>query len=141
MNDDDRWPWLRVIRDHLSMEAEKVKNLDMESKHRAVIVTCSSLKKVYRDVLREVPSDLGKIIFVYLKGTKELLLQRIQGRQGHFMPASMLQSQLDTLEEPKEDEETVIIASIIPTPDEEAKIVIEEAVERGFLPSSAHVAK
>lgn len=137
MDDDDRWPWLRVIRDHLALEAEKVKDLDMESKHRAVIVTCSSLKKVYRDILREVPSDLGKVIFVYLKGSQELLLQRIQGRQGHFMPASMLQSQLDTLEEPKENEETVIIASIIPTPDDEARIIVDEAVERSFLPSSA----
>jgi gluconokinase len=139
LDDDDRWPWLRVIRDHLTMKAKEVKDLDVELKQRVVVVTCSSLKKVYRDILREVPSDIGKVIFVYLKGTQELLLQRIQGRQGHFMPASMLQSQLDTLEEPKESEEEVIIASIIPTPDAEAKIIIAEAVERGFLPASANI--
>lgn len=128
-----------MIRDHLTIKAKEVKDLDMESKQRVVVVTCSSLKKVYRDILREVPSDIGKVIFVYLKGDKELLLQRIQGRQGHFMPASMLQSQLNTLEEPKESEELVIIASIVPTPDVEAKIIIAEAVERGLLPASANI--
>lgn len=102
-------------------------------------MTCSSLKKAYRDILREVPSDVGKVVFVYLKGTQELLLQRISGRQGHFMPASMLQSQLDTLEEPKESEEAVIIASIIPTPDVEAKHIIAAAVEKGYLPTSANL--
>lgn len=119
------------------MQAKQVRDLSVDNPRRVVIVTCSSLKKVYRDILREVPSELGTVIFVYLKGTQELLLQRIQGRQGHFMPASMLQSQLDTLEEPDEKTETVIVASIVPTPDVEAKHIIQAAVERKFLPSSA----
>lgn len=135
MDDDDRWPWLRLIRDHLAEQAKEVYDLDANSPNRAVVVTCSSLKKVYRDILREVPAELGTVIFVYLKGTHELLLQRIQGRVGHFMPPSMLQSQLDTLEEPDEKNEKVIIASIIPLPDVEAKIIVEEAAKRGYLPS------
>lgn len=126
-----------MIRDHLTVQAKEVYDLDVNSPHRSVVVTCSSLKKVYRDILREVPAELGTVIFVYLKGTHELLLQRIQGRVGHFMPPSMLQSQLDTLEEPEEKNEKVIIASIIPLPDAEAKIIVEEAVKKGYLPSTA----
>ncbi|KAL0135929.1 P-loop containing nucleoside triphosphate hydrolase protein [Mucor lusitanicus] len=136
LDDDDRWPWLGLIRDHLTQQAKEVYDLDVSSPNRVVVVTCSSLKKVYRDILRQVPAELGTVIFVYLKGTHELLLQRIQGRVGHFMPPSMLQSQLDTLEEPDETQEKVIIASIIPLPDVEAKIIVEEAVKRGYLPST-----
>ncbi|KAI8048262.1 shikimate kinase [Thamnidium elegans] len=136
LQDDDRWPWLREIRDHLTKKALEVKDLDLQSKNRVVVVTCSSLKKVYRDILRQVPTDIGTVVFVYLKGSQELLLKRIQSRQGHFMPASMLQSQLDILEEPKEEEEAVIIADIIPTPDIEAEHIICAAVERGYLPAS-----
>lgn len=137
MEDDDRWAWLHLIRDHLVVQAKEVYDLDVNSLNRSVVVTCSSLKKVYRDILREVPAELGNVIFVYLKGTRELLLQRIQGRVGHFMPPSMLQSQLDTLEEPNEENEKVIIASIIPLPDVEAKIIIEEAIKKAYLPSTA----
>lgn len=137
MDDDDRWPWLALIRDHLAEKAKQVQHLDVASKNRVVIVTCSSLKKVYRDILREIPSNTANVIFVYLKGSEALLLKRIQGRQGHFMPASMLESQLKALEEPKPEEETVIIADIIPTPDVEAKHIVAAAVERGFLPKSA----
>lgn len=137
MDDDDRWPWLRLIRDHLILQSEQVKDLSVDSADRAVIVTCSSLKTVYRDILREVPSELGTVVFAYLKGSQELLLKRIQGRQGHFMPSSMLQSQLDTLEEPDEKSENVIVADIVPTPDVEAQHIIEAAVERKLLPPSA----
>ncbi|KAI9357086.1 shikimate kinase [Pilaira anomala] len=136
LQDEDRWPWLREIRDVLTEKAKGLKELDLKCKQRAVIVTCSSLKKVYRDILREVPEEMGKVIFVYLKGEQELLLKRIQGRQGHFMPPTMLQSQLDILEEPKEEEEAVIIADIVPTPDIEAKHIIRMAVEKGYLPAT-----
>ncbi|KAI7900838.1 shikimate kinase [Cokeromyces recurvatus] len=139
LNDDDRWPWLRSIRDHLIVKAKEVYDSDINLPSRVVIVTCSSLKKVYRDILREVPSELGTVIFVYLKGSPELLLQRIQARTGHFMPASMLKSQLDTLEEPDEKTENVIVASIVPLPHEEAKNIIAVAVERGALPVSVLV--
>lgn len=137
LNDDDRWPWLRVIRDHLTEKAKEVQHLDINEPGRAVIVTCSSLRKVYRDILREVPSDIGTVCFVYLKGTPELLLERIQNRKGHFMPPSMLKSQLDTLEEPDVKTENVIVASIVPTPDVEAKHILEAAIQKGLLPARA----
>lgn len=115
-----------------------MQSLDVNSKKRVVVVTCSSLKKVYRDTLREVPKDVGTVIFVYLKGSHELLLNRIQNRKGHFMAAEMLQSQIDTLEEPDEKVEKVIVASIVPPPPEEAKHIIAAAVEKGFLPASVN---
>ena len=139
MNDQDRMPWLGVIRDHLLHEAKAVQDMDVNAKERVVIVTCSSLKKFYRDILRDVPKDIANVIFVYMKGSQELLLQRIQGRQGHFMPASMLQSQLDVLEEPTEEEGAVITASIIPRPEVEAKNILAEAIKRGYLPSSINL--
>ncbi|KAI8886514.1 hypothetical protein K501DRAFT_283728 [Backusella circina FSU 941] len=135
LDDDDRWPWLRLIRDRLVEESEKVK--DTDEKSRAVIVTCSSLKKVYRDVLRDIPTEVATVTFVYLKGTPELLLQRIQGRKGHFMPSAMLQSQLDTLEEPNEETESVIVTSIVPAPGVQAEHILKTASERGLLHSSA----
>ncbi|EIE85670.1 hypothetical protein G6F46_007147 [Rhizopus delemar] len=138
LDDDDRWPWLRKIRDHIIDHAKDVQSLDVNSKKRVVVVTCSSLKKVYRDTLREVPKDVGTVIFVYLKGSHELLLNRIQNRKGHFMAAEMLQSQIDTLEEPDEKVEKVIVASIVPPPPEEAKHIIAAAVEKGFLPASVN---
>lgn len=141
LNDDDRWPWLRLIRDHLITKATEVQHLDIHSSQRVVIVTCSSLRKVYRDILREVPSDLGTVCFVYLKGTPELLLQRIQSRQGHFMPASMLQSQLDTLEEPDPSVENVIVASIVPPPHEEARHILDAAIKKGMLPDGLQTFK
>ncbi|KAI8991294.1 shikimate kinase [Mycotypha africana] len=134
LNDDDRWPWLRLIRDHLISKAEEVKDVDISSPHRVVIVTCSSLRKVYRDIIREVPSELGTVCFVYLKGTHDLLLERITNRKGHFMPPSMLDSQLATLEEPDEKTENIIVQSIVPPTTEQAKAIIQEAINRKMLP-------
>jgi gluconokinase len=133
LDDDDRWPWLRNIRNHIVDQANAVKDLDVNSPSRVVIVTCSALKRVYRDILRDIPAHLGLVTFVYLKGTHELLLKRIQSRTGHFMPHSMLQSQLDTLEEPNEKTENVIIATIVPPPDVEARNIVEVATKRGLL--------
>ncbi|KAI9280701.1 shikimate kinase [Sporodiniella umbellata] len=137
LDDDDRWPWLKLIRAHLISQTEKMQSVEATEKSRAVIVTCSSLKKVYRDILRDIPPALGRVIFVYLQGSPELLLERIQNRKGHFMAAAMLQSQLNTLEEPDEKTETVIVASIVPSPQEEAKHIIDVAIERGYLPLTA----
>ncbi|KAI8085842.1 shikimate kinase [Gilbertella persicaria] len=137
LNDDDRWPWLREIRDHLAIQIKEVKDLPEDDHRRVVVVTCSSLRKAYRDILRELPENSASVIFVYLKGSKELLLSRISNRKGHFMPAIMLQSQLDTLEEPDPETENVIVQSIEPPPEEEAQHIIQEAVEKGFLHASA----
>ncbi|MBN3764908.1 gluconokinase [Burkholderia sp. Ac-20365] len=110
LTDEDRWPWLRTIR------------AAIEEKQKAqedAVFTCSSLKRSYRDVLRNGDKD---VCFVYLKGSREVLQARLQTRTGHFFDPSLLQSQLDTLEEPGEDE--AITVSIELTPEQ----IVEETL-------------
>jgi gluconokinase len=89
LTDEDRWPWLDTIGQALagSLDAGK-----------SVVVSCSALKKIYRDRLRQ--SARGSLTFVFLKGSRDLLMARMAARHGHFMPASLLDSQLATLEDP-----------------------------------------
>jgi carbohydrate kinase (thermoresistant glucokinase family) len=88
LNDDDRWPWLDLVGLTLSMP-------------EGAIVACSALKKSYRDRIRSVAPDA---VFVHLVGSRELLMERLQNRKNHFMPPSLLESQLNTLEELQADE-------------------------------------
>jgi gluconokinase len=116
LTDDDRWPWLKTIR------------AAIEEKQRAgetAVFTCSSLKRSYRDVLREGDKD---VCFVYLEGSFEILKERIGTRTGHFFDPRLLQSQLDTLEPPGEEE--AIIVSIEHTPEEIVDIVLEKLKTR-----------
>lgn len=93
LNDDDRFPWLAAI-------AQSAR--ETAATHGGVVVACSGLKKAYRDILRQQASE--EVIMVLLEGEPALLRQRHEGRKGHFMPPSMLDSQLDTLEVPTSDE-------------------------------------
>lgn len=93
LDDDDRWPWLRRI-------AARIE--EAVAGRERLVVTCSALKRSYRDVLRGDVAD--EVFFCHLAGSRELLEQRIAGRRGHFMPTSLLDSQLDTLEELAPDE-------------------------------------
>ncbi|OFI38464.1 gluconate kinase [Arthrobacter sp. SW1] len=86
LTDEDRWPWLRSIRDWMTSEAQAGKS---------TVLTCSALKRSYRELLAEAQ---GRVVFVHLDGTPELLAERMGGREGHFMPPSLLPSQLATLE-------------------------------------------
>jgi gluconokinase len=116
LTDDDRWPWLETIR------------AAIEEKQRAgetAVFTCSSLKRSYRDVLRAGDRD---VCFVYLHGTMDVLKERLGSRTGHFFDPSLLQSQLDTLEEPGEDE--AITESIELTPEQIVDNVIEKLKTR-----------
>ncbi len=91
LTDEDRWPWLARIRDWLAERARS---------GESAVVPCSALKRAYRDRLREA----GPVRFVHLTGSEVLLSGRIQGRAGHFMPPTLLASQLATLEPLAEDE-------------------------------------
>ncbi|HKT64683.1 MULTISPECIES: gluconokinase [Burkholderia] len=102
LTDDDRWPWLRSIREAI------------EEKQRAgetAVFTCSSLKRAYRDVLRGTDTDVR---FVYLQGSFDVLRERLKTRTGHFFDPSLLKSQLDTLEEPGPDEAIVVSIELTP---------------------------
>ena len=89
LTDADRWPWL----DRIGAELRAVTGAGAP-----IVASCSALKRAYRDRLRaEAGGDLS---FVFLRGSRELLIGRMQERKGHFMPASLLDSQLATLEDP-----------------------------------------
>ncbi|CAG4889716.1 gluconokinase [Paraburkholderia gardini] len=116
LTDEDRWPWLRTIR--AAIEKEQRAGV-------AAVFTCSSLKRSYRDILRDGDKD---VCFVYLKGSREVLEERLQTRTGHFFDPSLLQSQLDTLEEPGEDE--AITVSIELTPEQIVDEVLRQVEGR-----------
>jgi gluconokinase len=86
LQDEDRWPWLREIRDWMTAQAQA---------GCSTVLTCSALKKSYRQLLSEAE---GRVLFLHLDGGADLISQRMQGREGHFMPPTLLPSQLATLE-------------------------------------------
>ena len=93
LTDEDRWHWLdtvgRVLQEH----------------EGGVVVACSALRRSYRDRIRRHAPD---VCIVHLHGTPELLASRATSREGHFMPPRLLESQMETLEVPGDDEEAVI---------------------------------
>jgi gluconokinase len=99
LTDEDRWPWLNAI-------ADEIGRICKARDH--VIIACSALKHAYRDVLLRGRNDVR---FVFLKGTQELIADRLAHRKGHFMPPELLTSQFRTLESPDASEH-VITASI-----------------------------
>lgn len=92
LQDEDRWPWLREIQDWMSEHA---------AAGNSTVLTCSALKQGYRRLLSEAH---GRVLFIHLDGGADLIGQRIQGREGHFMPPTLLPSQLATLEPLTADE-------------------------------------
>lgn len=94
LTDEDRWPWLRTLAGILGESA---------GRGTTTVLTCSALRRSYRDVLRG-RLGLGGVFFVHLDAALEVLEDRMQHRQGHFMPTSLLASQLSTLEPLGEDE-------------------------------------
>jgi gluconokinase len=105
LTDDDRWPWLAAIREAVEVA--------MHAGETAVF-GCSSLKRAYRDVLRGGRRDDGNVRFIYLKGSFELLRERLSNRTGHFFDPLLLQSQFDALEEPGEDEALTVSIELTP---------------------------
>lgn len=97
LTDTDRTPWLRLIADWMNESARAGQN---------TVVTCSALKRSYRDLLRTAQ---GRVVFIHLAGDFEVIAQRMGERKGHFMPVSLLQNQFDTLELLQDDEDGVVI--------------------------------
>jgi gluconokinase len=109
LTDDDRWPWLRAIRAWIDGQL---------ARGEPGVVTCSALRRVYRDLLRGPGIQL-----VYLRGSRELIAQRMAARQAHFFKPGMLDSQLATLEEPAADE-GVVTVDVAGTPAEIADAIV-----------------
>ncbi len=98
LTDEDRRPWLDTIGRALSAAL---------ADGNSIVVSCSALKKAYRDRLRDAAG--GSLAFVFLKGSRALLMSRMAARQGHFMPVSLLDSQLATLEDPSAEPGVVTV--------------------------------
>ncbi|HSP60744.1 MAG TPA: gluconokinase [Ornithinimicrobium sp.] len=94
--DDDRWPWLRTL---------AAWTRERDERGESTILSCSSLRRSYRDLLREGGPGT---YFVHMHGDKGLLLERMETRD-HFMPPTLLESQLDTLEMLEPDERGVVV--------------------------------
>ena len=89
LNDADRLPWLKRLHDEIQLWLQR---------GRPAVLGCSALKQAYRELLG---IDQQSVISVYLKGSFELIQQRINRRKHRYMPAGLLRSQFDTLEEPQ----------------------------------------
>ncbi len=103
LDDADREPWLRAIGEWLAARAGT-----------GGVVSCSALRRAYRDALREHAPDA---YFVHLHGDRETVRRRVAGRAGHFMPTSLVESQFAALEPLGEDERGVVLPLDTPVDD------------------------
>ena len=95
LTDADRGPWLLAVRGWINGELDA---------GRSGVITCSALKRAYRDRLRR-----DGVRFVFLQGAEAIIRERVKARTGHFMPVSLVDSQFDTLEPPTPDEHPIVI--------------------------------
>ena len=106
LTDDDRWEWLATLRDKAVEE--------LECGAMGAVVTCSALKRRYRDVIRlagQEASDV-RVRFVYLRANVDLLIERVAMRKNHFMRSDMVRSQFLALEEPDATEGDVLSVDV-----------------------------
>jgi len=113
LTDDDRRPWLDAIAQWID---------ERRTGRTPGIVSCSALKRIYRE---RIVGSRGGIRLVYLRGGMELVAARLARREDHFMPAALLASQFEALEEPQEDERPLVV-SIEPPPAEIAARIVAE---------------
>ncbi len=113
LTDDDRWPWLRAIAAWIG---------DREMAAQSAVVTCSALRRKYRDLLR---NGHPSVRFVHLVVGRTILQRRMEQRRGHFMPPSLLGTQLETLEPLDRDEPGIDVSGELP-PDR----IVDEVVAR-----------
>jgi carbohydrate kinase (thermoresistant glucokinase family) len=97
LTDADRLPWLARVATWIDAQ---------RAKKQPGIITCSALKRTYREI---IIGDRKEVRLIYLRGSRDLIAAHLAGRDGHFMPASLLQSQIDTLDEPDPAEEALIV--------------------------------
>ncbi|MEO8192979.1 MAG: gluconokinase [Gemmatimonadales bacterium] len=115
LTDDDRAGWLRA----LAMRIRAAKDAGT-----GLVMSCSALKRSYRNILR---SEADELQFIFLRGSRALILERLASRgTAHFMPPSLLDSQLATLEEPSPDED-VWVCDITQSPEDIVAALIQRA--------------
>jgi carbohydrate kinase (thermoresistant glucokinase family) len=116
LTDADRLPWLKSIAAWIETRLKA---------SQSGIITCSALKRAYRDLLT---GGHPEVQFVYLKGSPAVMAEHLAGRHGHFMPASLLASQFDTLEEPGRDEPVLTVEV-----DQPVEAIVAEIVGKADL--------
>ncbi|KAJ7077326.1 P-loop containing nucleoside triphosphate hydrolase protein [Mycena belliarum] len=147
LDDTDRMPWLSTIRARaeqtLSEEKEYQQNeqregdsdgKEQERARRGVVIACSALKRVYRDELRGRGGPTAATLptyFVFIEGSREVLMERMEKRSGHFMKAAMLDSQQATLESPR-GEEGVVCVSMEDSTAAQVEVVVQGLSAQGI---------
>jgi gluconokinase len=118
LDDEDRWPWLQRIAEVIG---------EHEAAGTSIVVTCSALKRTYRDLLRE---GHPSVWFAHVDVPREVLAERLRNRTGHYMPPSLLDSQLATLERLGDDEPGDVIAGNGPLEQTVAELLTDLRKER-----------
>ena len=113
LTDEDRWPWLKAIAAEIDRACTAGERL---------VIGCSALRRIYRDVLVHGRDDVR---FIYLDGTQALIADRIGQRKGHFMPPGLLTSQFQTLEPPTPDERAVTVSI-----DAQVKVIVDRIISQ-----------
>jgi gluconokinase len=120
LDDDDRWPWLRSLAAWIG---------EHEKAGRNVVVTCSALKRTYRDLLCD---GHPSVWFAHVTANAELIRDRMEHRTGHYMPASLLDSQLATLEPLGDDEPGARVSGAGSPPSVVTELLAALDAERGL---------
>lgn len=113
LTDDDRWPWLRSLADWMAQRA---------ADGQSTVVACSALRRSYREVLSQGPPS---VTFVHLDGDTDTIRRRLSRRRGHYMPASLLDSQVATLEGLQPDEPGIVLDVDLP-PGQLAQLAVQK---------------
>jgi len=125
LTDEDRWPWLRAIANEIDRSCKAGEH---------AVIACSALKRSYRDIVVHGRSDVR---IVYLKGSQQLIADRLAQRKGHFMPAGLLDSQFATLEPPADSENPVTVSI-----DASVETIVDNIVHQlGMLPADNATAR
>jgi carbohydrate kinase (thermoresistant glucokinase family) len=119
LTDADRRPWLARVAEWIREHVEA---------GRTGVITCSALKRAYRDVLRADHADA--VLFVHLAGSRDVIAERLARRHGHYMPAALLDSQFADLQAPDPDENALTV-SVELSPVEEVRQIVE-ALDAGI---------
>ena len=119
LTDVDRHDWLLLLQSRIAQAAAQGQGL---------VLSCSSLKRRYRDLLRAGDPAL---VFVHLQGERELIARRMRERPGHFMPPALLESQLRDLE-PLQPDEAGIVLDIASTPEQLIEQVLQYCRQKTF---------
>jgi gluconokinase len=121
LDDDDRWPWLRRLAAWIG---------EHEAAGDSAVATCSALKRSYRDLLRD---GHPSVWFAHVSADPELIHGRVEHRRGHYMPPSLLGSQLSTLEPLQPDEPGAVISGVDPPAEVADHVLAALSEERGLI--------